>query len=559
MTPLALAAREGHLNIIEKLLTHLDLDINAKDHDGRTALSWALLKGHSNVVACLLAEPGIDFNGKDDRGYTPLAWASVKGDEKNLMQLLACPNIQFNAKDKQGNTPLALASLYGHEKIVALLLAKTTIDINAKNDNEGYTALALASLYGHDRIVDKLLAHPQLEAGVAERKFMKSMVQLMKNFNSQDPQNPGSLGFVSILPDLLLNHSISWMNTLFNRIESAYDNHPSMREYHPNEAELLLLIKHPELMERNPEKIGSLTRCLTSISHFVDVAARLSDQTLKCWGDIGFLTHGFRFWRYDTVGGADSLLAQFGFEPAPETRPLNDVFGKGFLYQRPTSRTLIEFRRGYLLVTNPERGTLVIRNSSPAFGRDLLKHPAYYLKKQMSREQVLAFDPRTLADQDSLLYRRHYPNQINSSHESSQGIVFLTNALLEINTQYRNYKLDTEAFHQGHFKGHLSPGLPKLVKVLTMFQAKGLTLPDLAFTQSEFPPYQPYFYDDLDMKKTDRFPMTPAHLKELTDFVNGAWTERKYPESDWIRFLQQAGVENRGELVMLEPETVQEI
>ncbi|MBY0402993.1 MAG: hypothetical protein K2X66_03785, partial [Cyanobacteria bacterium] len=243
----------------------------------------------------------------------------------------------------------------------------------------------------------------------------------------------------------------------------------------------------------------------------------------------------------------------FGFKPAPESRPLNEVFGKGFLFKDQASGSNVEFRRGYLLVTHPEKGTLVIRNSSPVFGRDLLRHPAYYLKKPLTPEGILTFDPRTLTDQDSILYREHYPNKNNSDTHSAKSLSALTNSLLEINTRYRKFKLDTEAFDNGSFTGQHSPGLPKLVNVLNQLKAQGKELPDLAFTQPEFPPYQPYFYFDADMKKTDQFRLTPSHLQELNDFVSGQWSEKKYLESDWIRFLTQAGVENRGELVMLEP------
>ncbi|MBY0405664.1 MAG: hypothetical protein K2X66_17310, partial [Cyanobacteria bacterium] len=243
----------------------------------------------------------------------------------------------------------------------------------------------------------------------------------------------------------------------------------------------------------------------------------------------------------------------FGFKPAPESRPLNEVFGKGFLFKDQASGSNVEFRRGYLLVTHPKKGTLVIRNSSPVFGRDLLRHPAYYLKKALTPDEILTFDPRSLTDQDSILYREHYPNKNNSDAHSAKRISALTDTLLTINNKYRKFKLDTEAFDNGTFTGHLSPGLPKLVEVLNQLKAQGKPLPDLAFTQPEFPPYQPYFYFDGDMKKIDRFRLTPAHLQELNDFVSGQWSEKKYLESDWIRFLNQAGVENRGELVMLEP------
>jgi ankyrin repeat protein len=592
MTALAWASKEGHLNIVERLLSHPKIEINAKDNDGFTPLVLAFQKGHKAIVERLLECPGIEIKWKDNSGSTALIWAARNNHQHIVEKLLANPNIAINEKDHEEMTALAWASANGYEKIVEKLLAHPNIGINLK-DREALTPLTLAVLNGFDLVVEKLLAqnginqntidqqgrtaldwaykngrgkilemllsHPGLEMRPSELKVFKTISLMMQNIGNPDPLNPASLSFVSTLPEFLLNHPLNLLNNLLNRIDRFIDVDALHPNYHPNEAELLLLLKHPDGWNRSPEKIGPLRKCLTRISDFSDMGAKLSDQTVKTWGDIGFLTHGFRAWRYDAIGGSESLLAQFGFEPAPESRPLNEVFGKGFLYQEPSSGSLIEFRRGYLLVTHPEKGTLVIRNSSPAFGRNLLKHPAYYIKKGLNRDELLTFDPRSLRDPDSILNGEHYPNQENASHHSARSISFLTDSILSINTQYRKFKLDTEAFDQGEFKGHLSPGLPKLVKVLNMLQFKNIPLPDLAFTQSEFPPYQPYHFQDADMKQTDRFRLTPAHLQELNDFVTGHWNDQKYRESDWIRFIRQAGVENRGELVMLEPKTTNSI
>ncbi|MBY0405043.1 MAG: ankyrin repeat domain-containing protein [Cyanobacteria bacterium] len=551
-TPLVLAFQKGRKVIVERLLECPGIEINWKDNSGSTALIWAARNNHEHIVEKLLANPNIALNEKDHEEMTALGWASANGYEKIVEKLLAHPNIGINLKDRQGLTPLMLASLNGFDSVVEKLLAQNGINPNIQ-DRQARTALDWAYQNGRGKILEKLLSHPGLEIRPSELKVFKTISLMMQNMGNQDPLHPASLSFVSTLPEFLLNHPLNLLNNLLNRIDRFIDVDALHPNYHPNEAEFLLLLKHPDGWNRSPEEIGSLRKCLTRISDFMDMGAKLSDQTVKTWGDIGFLTHGFRAWRYDAIGGSESLLAQFGFEPAPETRPFNEVFGKGFLYQEPSSGSLIEFRRGYLLATHPEKGTLVIRNSSPAFGRDLLKHPAYYIKKGLNRDEILTFDPRSLRDPDSILNGEHYPNRESASHPSARSIAALTDSLLSINTQYRKFKLDTEAFEQGEFKGHLSPGLPKLVKVLNMFQAKNIPLPDLAFTQSEFPPYQPYRFQDADMKQTDRFHLTPAHLQELNDFVSGSWTEQKYPESDWIRFIRQAGVETRGDLVMLEP------
>ena len=49
-----------------------NLDINAIDGDGLTALHHAVLNGYAHIVNALLARDGIDPNIKDKNGKTPL-------------------------------------------------------------------------------------------------------------------------------------------------------------------------------------------------------------------------------------------------------------------------------------------------------------------------------------------------------------------------------------------------------------------------------------------------------------------------------------------------------
>jgi ankyrin repeat protein len=43
----------------------MGIDLNSKDNDGRTPLSWALRNGYEAVMKLLLAKVGIDLNSKD--------------------------------------------------------------------------------------------------------------------------------------------------------------------------------------------------------------------------------------------------------------------------------------------------------------------------------------------------------------------------------------------------------------------------------------------------------------------------------------------------------------
>ena len=53
------------------LLGAPDLDVNATDNDGRTALLRASQEGHATIVESLLAAPGLDVNAAGNNGHGP--------------------------------------------------------------------------------------------------------------------------------------------------------------------------------------------------------------------------------------------------------------------------------------------------------------------------------------------------------------------------------------------------------------------------------------------------------------------------------------------------------
>lgn len=69
------AARNGRLDIVNRLLENPNIDVNAKDYYGYTALIWAADKGRLDIVNRLLQVPYIDVNAKSNHGKTALYYA----------------------------------------------------------------------------------------------------------------------------------------------------------------------------------------------------------------------------------------------------------------------------------------------------------------------------------------------------------------------------------------------------------------------------------------------------------------------------------------------------
>ena len=54
-TSLIRASREGHLEVVEELLKHREVDLSVVNKEGQTAVNVARLNGRLDIVACLMA------------------------------------------------------------------------------------------------------------------------------------------------------------------------------------------------------------------------------------------------------------------------------------------------------------------------------------------------------------------------------------------------------------------------------------------------------------------------------------------------------------------------
>jgi hypothetical protein len=122
-------------------LLNMGADVNCKDANGKTPLIIASKRGHLDIVKKLL-EKGADVNCKDANGKTPLIIASECG-HLNIVKNLLGKGADVNCKDANGKTPLIIASECGHLNIVKNLLEKGA-DVNCKDAN-GKTAIDLAA------------------------------------------------------------------------------------------------------------------------------------------------------------------------------------------------------------------------------------------------------------------------------------------------------------------------------------------------------------------------------------------------------------------------------
>ena len=162
VTPLIIAAHNGHLNSVKILLSY-KADIEARGtlkigdevSDGCTPLWGAAAADHLDVVKLLL-EQNADVDSKTSTGSTPLRVAAHEG-HLDIVRCLVESGADVNARTHLEATPIIAACDYGHVSIITYLINKGAfVDLQAEDGN---TALHYAAQRGHLEVVSQLLDH----------------------------------------------------------------------------------------------------------------------------------------------------------------------------------------------------------------------------------------------------------------------------------------------------------------------------------------------------------------------------------------------------------------
>ena len=158
------AITEGDEAKIREVLAH-SYDVNCKDDDGMTPLLLAARFKHENIVRLLLekcAHPG----ARCCKGQKTLHWLTMNPRRQiteTLIDLLLMNRPPFEVADSKGLTPLMAACTSGH-LLLATRLMRHGADVHAK-DKSGQTALYHAAYNGRAQMISMLLDNgAELEA-----------------------------------------------------------------------------------------------------------------------------------------------------------------------------------------------------------------------------------------------------------------------------------------------------------------------------------------------------------------------------------------------------------
>lgn len=107
-TPLLVAAQRGRDMMVQALLA-MGANVNARNHNGLTALMAAVDGQRLDVVETLLEEEELDKAAVDNRGQSALHHAASRASGE-IVELLVRAGFDDQVKDTRGRTPWDLAS-----------------------------------------------------------------------------------------------------------------------------------------------------------------------------------------------------------------------------------------------------------------------------------------------------------------------------------------------------------------------------------------------------------------------------------------------------------------
>jgi ankyrin repeat protein len=189
-TPLHLAIDAGAIEVIQLLLAHPRIDVNAVNHEVRTPLHMAIHKRSRQIVEALLSHPRINVNQATGVNPAPLSLAVDFGVIDIVKLLLNYPGIDVDWQDEDGISALHCAGIECSVELLQLLLAEganpnlednldgsTALDyvIGNINENEGETAelrpnaiAAAKVLLLSDQVDEYDPEHPIIKAALEE-------------------------------------------------------------------------------------------------------------------------------------------------------------------------------------------------------------------------------------------------------------------------------------------------------------------------------------------------------------------------------------------------------
>ena len=154
--PIHRALSQGHVDIVDSLISEFECDPHITGYQGRSLLHFACGNGNVEFVTKLIQHHNISPLVTDAIQQTPLHIAASHGKNQIATLLISRYNCPVDSKGSGGNTPLHLASYCGHITLVKHLVLDHKADLKICNEFHE-TPLHMAAIGGHGDIVNMLI------------------------------------------------------------------------------------------------------------------------------------------------------------------------------------------------------------------------------------------------------------------------------------------------------------------------------------------------------------------------------------------------------------------
>ncbi|MCB0352198.1 MAG: hypothetical protein KDD64_01700 [Bdellovibrionales bacterium] len=398
-----------------------------------TPIHFAVELGDPDLVEFLI-EAGLKCEAKDSRERTPLEHflRYSEYDEPDIIDVLVDNGAGFSGTANfvklalKAGLPLSLARLTERGAPLPRAFQGRVYEVPEKGSIRfaGFREVATRVAELLERLDTKVeqerYLHDTVYNSLQEKVELRLVLLTLESYfaGTHDLNKSTPLAFLSLVPHLFGPELSPLRQGLVSAIDLYADSDESIHyEAHPYGSELLALLSDPSLTDQDFEVFAL---AITSPYRWhIRGRPKVTREELFVWQQVGIETFSFKRWRYDVQGlrfpraeggvyiEAPSLLEDFGFERTAPSEA-EDVFGAGFSLEPGRVRgrfvdylsdTAVRisvdselqtlYRRGMRAVRLPELGTLVIRNSSPVFGRNLLKYPAYFCEEGAGHDAPL--------------------------------------------------------------------------------------------------------------------------------------------------------------------------
>lgn len=224
-----LAVNSSLIQYLQTLFEHNNLEVNAGNASGDTALHIASEANNTAAMECLLRHQNIQCNAKNNVGDSPLHIACREGHLEAFNLLSAHDGVDVNCVNNYGETPLHIACRAQKAKIVKKLVQRDDVLVDIQN-NEGDSPLHVAVAQGASRIISILmkLHYPRINLNL-KNAYGNTPLHFAAHYYF-DHQNKGRYDF-SCLGYLLLdlrvdtstenNEGLRWHKLVTNAMEKA--------------------------------------------------------------------------------------------------------------------------------------------------------------------------------------------------------------------------------------------------------------------------------------------------------------------------------------------------